>query len=258
MWRRFSRWAWGLRRKPRTREQSYPVVRFYNERTGTHFYTIDTAERDQVLRLYPWFDYEGVQFYAYKTQVTGSQPVYRFFNTSTGTHFYTIVPAEKDYVLLHFPVFAFEGPVYYAMSTPTPGSEDLYRFFNTRTGAHFYTTSAPERDHVKATWPWFTFEGVAYQVFADATPGGGGGGPGATTTALFSSANPASVGASVTFVATVTGNAPTGTMSFTDNGTAMAGCAAVTVAPSRNDGNRRMHDLDADGGQPHHHGELRR
>ena len=151
-------------------DQAYPVVRFYNERTGTHFYTIDTAERDQVLRLYPWFDYEGVQFYAYKTQVVGSQPVYRFFNTSTGTHFYTIVPEEKDYVLQRYPVFAFEGPVYYAMSTPMAGSEDLYRFFNTRTGAHFYTTSAPERDHVKATWPWFTFEGVAYQVFADVAP----------------------------------------------------------------------------------------
>ncbi len=40
------------------------------------------------------------------------------------------------------------------------------------------------------------------------------------------------MGASVTFVATVTGNAPTGTMSFTDNGTAMASCAAVTVAPT--------------------------
>jgi uncharacterized protein (DUF1800 family) len=213
-------------------DQTYPVVRFYNERTGTHFYTIDTAERDQVLRLYPWFDYEGVQFYAYKSQVAGSQPVYRFFNSSTGTHFYTIVPEEKDYVLLHFPVFAFEGPVYYAMSTPVAGSEDLYRFFNTRTGAHFYTTSAPERDHVKATWPWFTFEGVAYQVFADVTPGGGGGGAGATSTSLFSSANPAAVGAGVTFVATVTGNAPTGSMSFTDNGAALAGCAAVNVAPS--------------------------
>jgi uncharacterized protein (DUF1800 family) len=217
-------------------DQTYPVVRFYNERTGTHFYTIDTAERDQVLRLYPWFDYEGVQFYAYKTQVAGSQPVYRFFNSTTGTHFYTIVPAEKDYVLLHFPVFAYEGPVYYAMATPAAGSEDLYRFFNTRTGAHFYTTSAPERDHVKATWPWFTFEGTAYQVFADVTPGGGGGGAGPTTTSLFSSANPAAVGAGVTFVATVTGNSPTGIISFTDGGTALPGCAAVTIAPSGTSG----------------------
>ena len=95
-----------------------PVVRFYNEHTGTHFYTIDSAERDNVLRLYPWFDYEGVQFYAYKTQVAGSSPVYRFFNTATGTHFYTIVPAEKDYVIAHFQTYIFEGPVYYAMSTP--------------------------------------------------------------------------------------------------------------------------------------------
>ena len=110
----------GLAAQVAAAEQAYPVVRFYNERTGTHFYTIDTAERDQVLRLYPWFDYEGVQFYAYKTQVAGSQPVYRFFNSSTGTHFYTIVPEEKDYVLVHFPVFVFEGPVYYAMSAPMP------------------------------------------------------------------------------------------------------------------------------------------
>ena len=53
-------------------DQAYPVVRFYNERTGTHFYTISPEERDQVLSLYPWFDYEGVQFYAYKTQVAGT------------------------------------------------------------------------------------------------------------------------------------------------------------------------------------------
>ena len=222
-------------------DDAFPVVRFYNERTGTHFYTIDTAERDQVLRLYPWFDYEGVQFYAYKTQVAGSQPVFRFFNSSTGTHFYTIVPDEKDYVLAHFPVFAFEGPVYYAMNAPMAGSEDLYRFFNTRTGAHFYTTSAPERDHVQATWPWFTYEGVAYQVFADVTAGGGdagggGGGADATTTVLQSSVNPAAVGANVMFTATVSGAAPTGSVRFAENGTVINGCAAVVLVTSANTG----------------------
>ncbi len=226
----------GLAAQSANAEQAYPVVRFYNERTGTHFYTMDQAEKDQVLRLYPWFDYEGVQFYAYKTQVAGSAPVYRFFNSSTGTHFYTIVPAEKDYVLQHFPVFAFEGPVYFAVNTPVSGSQDLYRFFNTRTGAHFYTTSAPERDHVKATWPWFTYEGVAYQVFADGTQGGGGGGAGPTTTALFSSANPAAAGASVTFVATVTGTAPTGNFGFSDNGVGISGCTAVGIGTTANTG----------------------
>lgn len=215
-------------------EQSYPVVRFYNERTSTHFYTIDSAERDKVLNLYPWFAYEGVQFYAYKTQVAGSQPVYRFYNTRTGTHFYTIVSAEKDFVIQNYPVYAYEGPVYYAMAASVAGSEDLYRFYNTRTGAHFYTTSAPERDHVKVTWPWFTYEGVAYQVFATGTPGGGG--TTATTTALFSSANPAPAGGSVTFVATVTGNAPTGSFNFADNGATIASCAAVGLGVSGNTG----------------------
>ncbi len=230
--------CFGLAAQAAYADQAYPVVRFYNERTGTHFYTIDSAERDKVLNLYPWFDYEGVQFYAYKTQTAGSQPVYRFFNTKTGTHFYTIVSAEKDFVIQNYPVFVYEGPVYYAMNTPVTGSEDLYRFYNTRTGAHFYTTSAAERDHVSATWPWFTYEGVAYQVFADATPsgGGGGGGPTATTTALSSSANPATVGASVTFMASVTGNAPTGSVSFTDNGAAITGCTSLGLAVSGNTG----------------------
>ncbi len=222
----------GLAAQVACAEQAYPVVRFYNERTGTHFYTIDGTERDKVLNLYPWFDYEGVQFYAYKTQVSGSQPVYRFFNTRTGTHFYTIVTAEKDFVIQNYPVFAYEGPVYYAMPAAMTGSEDLYRFYNTRTGAHFYTTSVSERDHVQITWPWFTYEGVAYQVFADPAPGGGGGGLAATTTTIVSSANPAMVGSSVTFMASVTGTALTGSVSFTDNGAAIATCTGIALAVS--------------------------
>jgi len=228
----------GLAAQVACAEQAYPVVRFYNERTGTHFYTIDGIERDKVLNLYPWFDYEGVQFYAYKTQVSGSQPVYRFFNTRTGTHFYTIVTAEKDFVIQNYPVFAYEGPVYYAMPSAMTGSEDLYRFYNTRTGAHFYTTSASERDHVQVTWPWFTYEGVAYQVFADPAPGGGGGGggPAATTTTIVSSSNPAMVGSSVTFMASVTGTALTGSVSFTDNGAAIATCTGIALAVSGSTG----------------------
>src|SRR5258708_236990 len=48
----------GLAAQAAYADQAYPVVRFYNERTGTHFYTIDSAERDKVLNLYPWVDYE--------------------------------------------------------------------------------------------------------------------------------------------------------------------------------------------------------
>ena len=63
---------------------------------------------------------------------------------------------------------------------------------------------------------------------------GGGGGTSATTTSLSSSANPSTAGASVTFTATVTGNAPTGSVTFTDGGSAISGCAAVVLSGSGN------------------------
>jgi hypothetical protein len=66
---------------------------------------------------------------------------------------------------------------------------------------------------------------------------GGGGGPAATTTAVISSLNPAVVGQSVTFTATVTGSSPTGTVQFEDGASALGapvtlsgGSAAITTA----------------------------
>jgi len=52
----------------------------------------------------------------------------------------------------------------------------------------------------------------------------------AGTTTLASSANPATTGANVTFTATVTGSAPTGTVNFTAGGTPLSGCGTVAVA----------------------------
>jgi hypothetical protein len=56
----------------------------------------------------------------------------------------------------------------------------------------------------------------------------------ATTTSLTSSANPSAVGAMVAFTASVTGTSPTGTVSFTDGGASIAGCAAVVLSGSGN------------------------
>jgi hypothetical protein len=55
-----------------------------------------------------------------------------------------------------------------------------------------------------------------------------------TTTMLVSSLNPATVGATVTFTATVTGSNPTGTVNFTDGGSSIAGCAAVALSGAGN------------------------
>ena len=150
-----------------------PVFRFYNTQTGTHFYTINVAERDFVLVRYPQFAYEGPAYYAYPTSQAGQLPVYRFYNTRTGTHFYTQSEAEKNFVLVTYPVFAFEGPAYYAPASAGGGSVPLFRFFNQNTGAHFFTTNAAERDMVLQRWPFFAYEGTAYQVYQTgaATPG---------------------------------------------------------------------------------------
>ena len=146
-----------------------PVFRFYNQDTGTHFYTIAAPERDRVLGSYPQFIYEGPAFAAFAQATAGAQPVFRFFNTLTGTHFYTNSTAERDHVIATWPQFAFEGTSYFAM--PAAGSDariPLFRFFNSTTGAHFYTASTAERDQVRATLPQFAYEGVAFYVYSAA------------------------------------------------------------------------------------------
>src|SRR5208282_5455765 len=58
---------------------------------------------------------------------------------------------------------------------------------------------------------------------------------GGTTTAVTSSPNPSTVGQAVTITATVSPSGPptpTGSVGFTSNGTAIAGCTAVTLTSS--------------------------
>jgi filamentous hemagglutinin family protein len=60
------------------------------------------------------------------------------------------------------------------------------------------------------------------------------GGVTSTTTTLASSVNPSTFNQSVTFTASVAGNGPTGTVAFTESGTALAGCSAVALTGSGN------------------------
>src|SRR5207244_4830788 len=55
-----------------------------------------------------------------------------------------------------------------------------------------------------------------------------------STTSLGSSSNPSNVGVVVTITATVTGLAPTGTVSFTDGGIAIGACSSVALTGSGN------------------------
>jgi hypothetical protein len=59
-------------------------------------------------------------------------------------------------------------------------------------------------------------------------------GPPPSSTTVASSLNPSTVGASVTFTATVSGSNPTGNVAFTDGGNALGGCSAVALTGSGN------------------------
>ena len=61
-----------------------------------------------------------------------------------------------------------------------------------------------------------------------------GGTQSGSTTTLASGTNPSTQGQSVTFTATVTGAAPTGTVAFRDAGTAISGCTAVALTGTGN------------------------
>ena len=58
--------------------------------------------------------------------------------------------------------------------------------------------------------------------------------PTATTTSIVATPNPSTAGALVTITASVSGNAPTGSMTFVDNGIAIAGCSGLSLAGSGN------------------------
>jgi hypothetical protein len=91
-----------------------PLYRFYNKKTGTHFYTASQTERDSVVaKLSGTFKLEGVA-YNVSSEPTASTPVYRFFNKKTGTHFYTASQTEKESVVAKLSgTYRFEGIAFY-------------------------------------------------------------------------------------------------------------------------------------------------
>ena len=88
-----------------------PVYRFYNTKTGHHFFTTSAAERDMVQRestdpafgqpgLWP-FNFEGTGYLAYAdANHRDATPVYRFYSPSLDRHFFTASADEAAQVRL--------------------------------------------------------------------------------------------------------------------------------------------------------------
>lgn len=94
---------------------STPLWRFYDVTMGTHFYTIDVAEKARIIATMGYrYRLEGPAYNVSSTDVTGSVTVFRFFNLRNGTHFYTADPAEKTSVQNNMgSTFSLDGPAFY-------------------------------------------------------------------------------------------------------------------------------------------------
>jgi hypothetical protein len=91
-----------------------PLYRFYNRRNGSHFYTVDPAERDLVIAtLASTYSYDGPA-YSVSTFQWFSKPVYRFYNRISGTHFYTADLSEANRVMTTLAAtYTYEGIGYF-------------------------------------------------------------------------------------------------------------------------------------------------
>ena len=117
--------------------EPHDVFRLYNPNTGEHFYTVDTAERDNVLAA-GWND-EGV---GWKDTAIGI-PVFRLYNEFGGEHHYTTSLTEQ--VALIATGWKDEG---HGFTSAETNDKPVYRQYNPNAFAnnHNYTANAFERD----------------------------------------------------------------------------------------------------------------
>lgn len=142
------------------------AYRFFNSRTGAHFYTVSTTERDSIINTLPQFRYEGPAFFASAVAAPGLSQVHRFYNRQTGVHFYTISQSERTLIQQTLPQFQYEGVAYYASTVPGTGLTPLNRFYVSTGGFHFYSNSSTETNSIRnnPAMSHFVYEGVGYYV----------------------------------------------------------------------------------------------
>ncbi|NLH41895.1 MAG: hypothetical protein GX448_08645 [Planctomycetes bacterium] len=147
------------------------VYRFWSPVISRHFYTMDTAERDKLIKEYAavW-TYEGPVYKAAASAFQkGLLPVYRFWSPIGESHLYTIQESEKDTLIRDYPDYwIFEGVAFYAYPEGSQPAECLpvYRFWNVTDNSHFYTMDESERDKMIREYPdIYVYEGVAFYAY---------------------------------------------------------------------------------------------
>jgi hypothetical protein len=143
-----------------------PVYRFYNQSSGSHFYTTSEAEKTTVENtLGSVYSLDGIA-YGVTSDPKDGQPLHRFYNKTSGTHFYTASEEEKTRVIKDLSdTYSYDGPAYNVSAVPATDSRTVWRFYNKLNGSHFYTASEAERDSVASTLSeTYVLEGPAFYL----------------------------------------------------------------------------------------------
>jgi len=142
------------------------VYRFYNVKTGVHFYTASEPEKQSIIaNLSATYNFEGVSYLINTLNGANAIPLHRFYNFKKNVHFYTASETEKDNVIANLSwTYKYEGVAWKVSTVPTD-SFPVYRFFNFKKGAHFYTASDIEKDSVIADLAsTYRYEGIGYYI----------------------------------------------------------------------------------------------
>jgi hypothetical protein len=138
-----------------------PLYRLIAPNTSLHFYTIDEAEKNALIK-YKGFELEGVTGWVYPKPEPGTVPLYRLVLNipNIGTdHFYTIHADQKNGAITQFG-FIDEGIACYVSLAQAAGTLPLYRLYKPDPPSndsgeftayipgshdHFYTASEDEK-----------------------------------------------------------------------------------------------------------------
>ena len=122
------------------------VYRFFDKIHGTHFFTSDVGERNNVINtLSASYSEETNGFGDVAQSDPNAVAVYRFFDTNFGTHFFTASSTERDTVIATRPDLTYEpSSTFYEHLTLQTGDTPVYRLFDQTTGTQFLTGNQSE------------------------------------------------------------------------------------------------------------------
>jgi hypothetical protein len=117
-----------------------PVFRYFNRADlMNHFYTTNYNELGNGSNN-EWI-FEGVGFFAFPNQVSGSVPVYRYYSSSSSDHYYTTNFNELGYATADY---GYEGIRFYAYPSALNGSVAVFGYWNGNIRDHFFTKNQNE------------------------------------------------------------------------------------------------------------------